>query len=61
MEITRRIATPAPTVKIRAFGCIILDTWFASTVRSGSATVMSMPIAKHTPRRRARLFSLVRP
>ena len=48
-------------MKISAVELIIVDTWFASTVRSGSATVMSIPIAKHTPSSSERLLSLVRP
>ena len=59
--INRKSPTPPPTVKISALPFITLATCFASTERSGSATVMSTPIAKQTGKSSFNFLDLVRP
>ena len=58
---TRKSPTPTPMVSISAVLFMISFTCPASTERSGSATVIRIPIAKHTERRIMILRSLVKP
>ena len=48
IDSTKKIPTPTPTVTISNVPSISPAVWVASTVRSGSATVINTPIKKHT-------------
>ncbi len=59
--MTKNIPTPTPTVTIRTVLFITALTCPARTERSGSATVISKPIRKHTDMRISNFFDLVSP
>ena len=58
---TRNTPTPAPTTPISTQPFTICETWPASTDRSGSATVITTPMAKQTASRRSGFPDLDRP
>ena len=61
MERARNPPTPTPMVAIRRVGSTAARTCSASTDRSGSATVMSTPITKHTETSNCRRRDFARP
>ena len=58
---TKKMPTPTPIVEINSSGCTAFLTCSASTDKSGSATVMSTPITKHTDTSSKSLRDLVSP
>ena len=61
MESPRNMPTPMPIVAMSSVGSTAFFTCSASTDKSGSATVMSTPITKHTDTSSSRRRDLARP
>ena len=61
MDNSKNKPTPIPTTAISTVLFITALTWSASTVKSGSATVISKPITKLTNSSRGNLLVLVSP
>ena len=61
IESARKQPTPTPIVAIKRVGSTAARTCSASTDKSGSATVMSTPITKHTETSNCRRLDLARP